>query len=276
MPHSTVGYEKRFNWAFGVKDEAEFVALVLAGQPEPPKYFAEMKRINKQGPRVLHGFQRPERLPWERLDAMLSAGALVIDTRPAAAFATGHVPGTISIPLDNSFNTWAGWLVPFDRTFHLIVDAAHAGALDEAVRDLAMIGLDRVADWFDASAVEQWAAAGGVLQQVPQLTVRELATGMQSGDVAVLDVRGAAEWEAGHLPGVPNLPLGYLTDRLDEVRRDGTLVVHCQSGARSSIAASVLQLRGFTNVVNLAGGYAAWQRDGLAVEQEADALAATP
>jgi hydroxyacylglutathione hydrolase len=249
---------------------------VLAGQPEPPKYFAEMKRINKQGPRVLHGFQRPERLPGEQLEAVLATGALVVDTRPAAAFAGEHVPGTINIPLNNSFNTWAGWLVPFDRAFHLIVEATHAGALDEAVRDLAMIGLDRVEGYFDASAVEQWATAGGTLQQVRQTSVRELSSRMRAGDVAVLDVRGAAEWEAGHLPGVPNIPLGYLIDRLDEVPRDRPLVLHCQSGARSAIAASLLQARGFTNVVNLAGGIVAWQQDGQPVEQEAEALAGTP
>ena len=269
VPHSTVGYERRFNWAFGYTDESEFVTAVLAGQPEPPKYFAEMKRINKEGPRVLHGFPRPERLPSTRLEDVLKTGAIVVDTRDAADFAAGHVPGTINIALNKSFNTWAGWLIPFDRDFYLVVDAQCTNCVDEAVRDLAMIGLDRVAGYFDSGVVDHWAASGHELATVPQITSRELAGRARAGDVAVLDVRGRSEWEAGHLPGVENIPLGYLTDRLDEIPRDKPLVVHCQSGARSAIAASVLRARGLTNVVNLAGGFADWQNAGLPVERGA-------
>ena len=273
VPHSTVGYERRFNWAFGVHAEADFIENVLAGQPEPPKYFAEMKRINKEGPRVLHGFRRPERLPLTRLHEILASGATVVDTRAAASFAEGHVPGTINIALNKSFNTWAGWLIPFDRDFYLIIDDHCAHCVDEAVRDLAMIGLDRVAGYFGSAVVEEWGAGGRALATVPQISAEELAERVEAGDVAVLDVRGQAEWEAGHLPGVPNIPVGHLTDRLDEVPRDRPLVVHCQSGARSAIAASVLQARGFKNVVNLTGGFANWQNAGHPVERGADAAA---
>jgi hydroxyacylglutathione hydrolase len=267
VPHSTVGYERRFNWAFGAKDESEFVQLVLAGQPEPPRYFAEMKRINKEGPRVLHGFRRPERLPSARLEDTLKSGAIVVDTRHAADFAAGHVPRTINIPLNNSFTTWAGWLIPFDRDFYLIINDQCTHCVDEAVRDLAMIGLDRVAGYFGSEAVDQWAERGRELATVPQITSRELAERTRAGDVAVLDVRGRSEWEAGHLPGVENIPLGYLADRLHEIPRDRPVVVHCQGGARSAIAASVLQARGLTNVVNLTGGFADWQNAGHPIER---------
>ena len=274
VPHSTVGYEKRFNWAFGVHDEAEFVQMVLAGQPEPPKYFAEMKRINKEGPRVLHGFGRPERLPASRLDDLLESGAIVIDTRHAADFARGHVPGTINIALNKSFNTWAGWLVPFDRDFYLIITDQCTHCVDESVRDLAMIGLDRVTGYFGSEVVDQWAERGRELASIPQITVNELDQRVRDGDVTVLDVRGHAEWEAGHLPGVKNISLGFLSDRLEEIPRDRPLVVHCQSGARSAIATSVLRAKGFSNVVNLTGGFAAWQDAGHPVERSAssDAL----
>ena len=267
VPHSTVGYEKRFNWAFGVRDEAEFVQMVLAGQPEPPKYFAEMKRINKEGPRVLHGFRRPVRLPSSRLDDLLKAGAIVVDTRHAADFAGGHVPGTINIALNKSFNTWAGWRVPFDRDFYLIIDDQCTHCVDEAVRDLAMISLDRVTGYFGSEVVNQWAERGRELATIPQITSNELAERVRTGDVAVLDVRGHAEWEAGHLPGTENIPLGYLTDRLEEIPRDKPLVVHCQSGARSAIATSVLRANGLTNVINLTGGFASWQDAGHPVER---------
>jgi hydroxyacylglutathione hydrolase len=262
VPHSTVGYERRFNWAFEDMTEDQFVARVLAGQPEPPAYFAEMKRINKEGPRALGGFRRPERLAGRRLAGLLEAGALVIDTRPAAEFAAGHVPGTINIPLDKGFTTWAGWLVPYDRDFLLILSDRDGRLLDEAVRDLAMIGLDRVAGWFAGEAVAEYAADGRALGTVPQIAPQELAERLLGGEVTALDVRGRAEWEAGHLPGVENIPVGYLTQRLDELPRDRPLVVHCQSGARSAIAASVLRAGGMTNVVNLTGGFAAWEAGG--------------
>jgi hydroxyacylglutathione hydrolase len=147
--------------------------------------------------------------------------------------------------------------------------------VDEAVLDLAMIGLDRVAGWFGAEAVAAWAAEGRELQSTPQITSAELAERMEQGTVAVLDVRGAAEWEAGHLPGVENVPVGYLTDHLEEIPRDRPLVVHCQAGARSAIAASVLQANGFRNVVNLAGGYADWEAGGHPVERGAPEAALT-
>ena len=271
IPHSTVGYERRFNWAFGYEEENEFVTAVLAGQPEPPKYFAEMKRINKEGPRVLHGFRRPERLPSTRLEDVLQSGAIVVDTRHAADFAAGHVPGTINIALNKSFNTWAGWLVPFDRDFYLIINDECARCVDEAVRDLAMIGLDRVAGYFGSEAVAHWTESGREFGTVPQITSKELLERVRAGDVAVLDVRGQNEWASGHLPGVENIPLGYLTDRLDEIPRDKPLVVHCQSGARSAIASSVLRANGLMNVINLTGGFADWQKAGHPVKHTAAA-----
>lgn len=271
VPQTTLGYEKLFNRAFQVEDEDEFVAMILAGQPEPPKYFAEVKTINRAGPRVLDGFARPERVPDAALAEVLAAGTLVIDTRAAADYASGHVPGTLNVPLNKSFNTWMGWLVPYDRPFVLIADEAR---LDEAVRDLAMIGLDRVDGWLPASAVNAWAAAGGLVGTIPQTTAPRLAEMMERGMVNVLDVRGAAEWEAGHLPGVPNVPVGHLAERLAEVPTGRTLVVQCQGGARSAIACSVLRAHGITDVVNMAGGYAEWARAGLPVEREDAAVPA--
>jgi hydroxyacylglutathione hydrolase len=265
-----VGYEKIANWGVATTDEEEFVRMVLAGQPEPPRYFAEMKRINKLGPRILGGVHRPPRLPGAALEGLLRQGVVVVDARPAAEFAGGHVPGTLNVPLDGSFTTWAGWLLPYDRDVYLLLDDAggsHAG-VEEAVRDLAMIGLDRVAGVFGADALEAWTAAGHALATVAQATPAEVASLLARDDATVVDVRGRAEWEAGHLPGVPNIPVGYLAERLDDLPTDRPLVVHCQSGARSAIAASVLRSRGLGNVVNLVGGYAAWQQAGLPVVRE--------
>ena len=279
VPQSTVGYERRFNWALAVDSEDEFVRQVLTGQPEPPAYFAEMKRINRDGPRMLNGFSTPQWLPEVRLPEVLARKAFVIDARPAADFAAGHVPGTINIPLNRSFTTWAGWLTPFDEDFYLIIDdsGSDRGAhnVKEAARDLAMIGLDRFAGYFGAHAVREWGRGGGQLLTVPQLTAAELSARRTRGDVVVIDVRGRAEWEEGHLPGVPNIPVGYLVKRLAEVPRDRPVVVHCQAGSRSAIAASVLQAHGISSVMNLSRGYQEWVSAGLPVEREGDAVAAT-
>jgi len=267
VPSTTLGYEKLFNWGVAADDEALFVKQVLAGQPEPPKYFAEMKRINREGPRILGGFTRPRHLDEEKLARLVEAGETVVDTRPAAQYALEHVPGTINIPLNRSFNTWAGWLLDYDRDFWLIVsDDSHA-LIDEAVRDLAMIGLDRVGGYFTAGAIETWATEHRQIDTVRHIRPGELVGMMERGEVAVVDVRGAAEWEAGHLPGVPNIPLGYLSERLDEIPRDRPVVVQCEAGGRSAIAASVLQAHGIQNVANLSGGFRAWAADGHPVEK---------
>ena len=263
VPASTVGYEKRFNWGLQPMTEDQFVQRVLDGQPEPPTYFAQMKRINKEGPSLLHGFRHPERLPAARLGELLAGGQVVVDTRPTAAFAAAHVPGTLNIPLGKTFSTWAGWLLPYDRDIHLIVDE-DSRARDEAVRDLAMIGLDRIAGVFGHDTVGVWAqtAAKG---KIAQTTATELHDTLLPRGVAVIDVRNQAEWNAGHLPGAHHMQLGTLAARLDDVPRDGVVVVHCQGGTRSAIAASLLAAHGFHNVVNLQGGFQEWTSTGYPV-----------
>ncbi|HWE42904.1 MAG TPA: rhodanese-like domain-containing protein [Gemmatimonadaceae bacterium] len=271
VPTSTLGYERIANWALRADDEDEFVAAVLAGQPEPPKYFAEMKRVNRDGPRLLGGFHRPDRLPSATLRELLARGAIVVDTRPATEYAARHAPGTINIPLNRSFTSWAGWLIPYDREFHLLVDGSCDECIDEAVRDLAMIGLDRVGGYFPSTVLDEWARAGGELGSVPQVGVEELAGRLRRREVVAVDVRGHAEWEAGHIPEVANIPVGYLGDRIAEIPRDRPVVMQCQSGARSAIAASLLRARGLTNVATLVGGFADWERAGLPVVREAAA-----
>jgi hydroxyacylglutathione hydrolase len=228
VPSSTLGYERLANWAFGVTDEDAFLDAVLAGQPEPPKYFAEMKRINRDGPPILGEIGRPPMLDAAQLATLLANEALVVDTRPATEFARRHIPGTINIPRSKSFTTWAGWLIPYDRDFHLVMNGDPATAMDAAQRELAMIGLDRIAGWFEAGVVDEWERAGHPLGSVPQISVAELARELDTGRL--------------------------------------TVVVHCQAGSRSAIAASVLRANGVTGVVNLAGGFAKWQAAGNVVE----------
>ena len=262
MPHSTLGYEKLFNWALRIDDEDAFAAEVLRHQPEPPAYFAHMKRINRDGPAHWGGGRTPERLAGERLADVLAAGGFVADTRGADAFAAGYVPGTINVPLNRSFPTWAGSMIPFDGEFFVI---AEPGRIGEVARDLGLIGLERIAGYWEADAVAAWAAAGGSLGRTPQIDAAELQRREAAG-AAVIDVRGHAEWEGGHIPGVPNIPLGALAARLAEVPRDRPVIVQCQGGARSAMAASVLKAHGWDDVTNMSGGFAAWKAAGLPVE----------
>jgi len=268
IPQSTLGYEKRFNWAFQAKSEDDFVKSVLSGQPEPPKYFAMMKKVNKEGPRILGGFPQPPRLELDALARLVADGALVVDVRRGSDFGTGHVPGTINIPLNSSFTTWAGWLVPFDRDVHLIVDgsgdqAARSAAL--AARDLAMIGLDRVAGYFDVGVVDAWSHAGRPLGKIAQIDSTDLSASLAHQGVTLLDVRSENEWTEGRIPRAIHISLGYLADRLNELPREKPIVVHCQSGSRSVIGASLLRARGFDRVVNYPGGFSDWTKQGLPV-----------
>ena len=265
VPSSTVGYEKLFNWGLSHTSEDEFVAAVLAGQPEPPMYFAEMKRTNKVGPRLIGGFRFPARLPESQLDALLAEGATIVDTRPLADFARRHVPGTLHVPLGKSFTTWAGSVVGYDRPFYLVADEAGRDAILGAVRDLAMIGLDQVAGYFGVEAVDQWVAEHGRDGVLRDVGADELAALRVMG-AEVIDVRGPAEYEAGHIPGALSFPVGRLAESLDRLPRDRTLVVHCQMGGRAAVAAALLEARGFGDVVHLAGDFAGWQAAGRPVE----------
>ncbi|HET7584556.1 MAG TPA: MBL fold metallo-hydrolase [Gemmatimonadaceae bacterium] len=269
VPQSTLGYERLFNWALTTADEEEFVRMVLAGQPEPPRYFAEMKRINRDGPPVREHAERPGRLPAAQLPELLESGALIIDTRHRAAAAAGMIPGTISLPLGRSFNTWAGWLIPYDRDIYLIVDDDCDDCLERATRALSMIGLDAVAGYFGDEVIEAWTASGRELDIVPQMGVGDLAERrVQGGGAApiLVDVRGAAEWSAGHIPGAQHIPLGELLERAGELDRDAEVVLHCQGGGRASIGATLLKAHGFTNVSNLSGGFSEWKASGQQVE----------
>ena len=270
IPSSTLGYERRFSWAFGVKSEDEFVERVLAGQPEPPTYFASMKRINKQGPAILGGFHAPPRQADDAIAATLAKGAMIVDTRTAAAYALGHVRGTVNIPINSSFVTWAGWLIPPSADLYMIVSDETPPALTALVRLLALIGLDSVKGYFGELAIERARTRGETLRTIDQIRPDELSRRLPSGDAVVIDVRSAAEWEAGHLPGAVHIPLGYLVDRIDSLPRSKTLITQCQSGARSAIAASLLEQRGFDRVLNLTGGFAQWQHAGFPVVKGAE------
>jgi hydroxyacylglutathione hydrolase len=265
VPQSTLGYEKRFNWAFGIADEAEFVRAALAGQPEPPPYFARMKQINQAGPRLLGHRSPPPRQSLERLAAVLADGGAVVDIREPDDFGRASIPGTINIPANRSFTNWAGSLLPYDQDLYLLGDD-RTGVIERLTQDLAGIGLERVAGYFPAGIIDEWSGSRRNLQRIPVVTVDELARGFRQNGSVVIDVRGEGEWKVGHVPGSLNLPLSQLDRRLEQIPRRSPLVVHCQTGPRAAIGASLLLARGFSDVRLLPGGFAQWRAAGHVVE----------
>jgi hydroxyacylglutathione hydrolase len=265
VPQSTLGYEKRFNWAFAVKDEEEFVRVVLAGQPEPPRYFAEMKRINQSGPRLLGNVEPPARLSLTALTDAIARGDPVVDTRDSTRFGHAAIPGTINIPAGRAFTTWAGSLLPYDRELYLIVDESRAEGI-ELVRDLAGIGLDRIAGYTGLDAIEAWTRRHGEPQRIPSVSLEHMQRKLENDGVVILDVRDESEWKAGHIPGSRNIPVGRLDQTLRGIPKGAQLIVHCQTGARAAIGASLLRAKGITDVSLFSGGFAEWRAAGLPVD----------
>lgn len=194
----------------------------------------------------------------------------MVDLRRAEAFGRGHLPGSLNIPLDRSFPNSAGALLPDDQDLYLVVEDPCERCVEAAARDLARVGLDRVAGYVPASALRAWAGSGRSLAVVATEGPEQVRPLVEQGAVNVLDVRGRSEWQGGHLPGARHIPLVELPERLEEVPTDRPLVLQCGSGARSAIAASLVQRHGIGEVRNLAGGFAAWKAAGAPVVQDGE------
>lgn len=260
VPNSTVGYEKITNWALRIEDEETFIAELLDGQPEPPRYFGRMKQINKEGPRVLGGVPHPARLTLTQFTEAMAQGMTLIDTRDKLAFAGGHYPGSLNIQNNNAFSTWAGWMLPYDAPFLLVASDSRIG---ELTRALIRIGLDDIAGY--VSDMDRIGDAGHDMQIVDQITVDELRA--HRDEYLVLDVRGATEHSTARIPGSVNIHAGMLAGKLDRLPRDRRIAVHCVSGDRSSIATSYLLAQGFDHVRNLTCGINGWMQRGYDIER---------
>ncbi|MBU6366027.1 MAG: MBL fold metallo-hydrolase [Gemmatimonadetes bacterium] len=260
IPTSTVGYELRHNPAVRAADsEAGFVDYILSGQPEPPLYFARMKRENRAGPAVLGRLPTVPALEPAALGALAGRlDAAILDTRPRQAFLAAHVAGALLCEPDFQFVTIAGSYVPAGTPVYLVVEPSR---LEEAVRNLVRIGLDDVRGYVPPAALEAWLAtpaAAGAVARIESVSMAELEARRQAGGVAILDVRGGGEHALAHIPGAQHIAHTRLLPHVDEVPRDCPVLVHCGSGARSAHATALLQRHGAT-VVNVADTFARWQ-----------------
>lgn len=253
VPSSTVGYEKIRNWAFQYSDnEKGFTDYLLADQPEPPKYFAMMKKLNKVDRPLLIEVPKHAKLSKaEFLDAY-EKDIKVIDTRNKADFAQGFIPRSVNIQGNNSFATWCGWMLNYNEQFILVADEAQ---MDDLTRKLMRIGLDNIYGFVDN--VNDF---GFELEKADVIDIDEFKTYLNKPNVQVLDVRGAAEYETGHVEGAENLFVGTLKDNLDKIDKNKQVVIHCQSGDRAAIAASLLHKNGI-KVKNFSGGMAEWKKN---------------
>ncbi|MCB9205927.1 MAG: MBL fold metallo-hydrolase [Ignavibacteriales bacterium] len=258
VPSSTVGYEKLVNWAMKLENEEEFVEKLLEGQPEPPKYFAMMKKLNKFGPTVLGGIPHPAKLTLNQFREALQKGVTIVDSRDKLSFAGGHVKGSLNIQDNSEFSTWAGWMLKYDEPFVLI---AYADRVEELTKALVRIGMQNFYGY--VSDLDKWADQCHELDTVNQITVNELKEMVsKNGDnIEIIDVRSYIDYSENKIPNSKNIFAGYIADKLENISEEKIKVVYCHSGNRSSIAASALMNSGIKNVINLTGGFSAWEKE---------------
>jgi hydroxyacylglutathione hydrolase len=244
VPTTTVGYELRNNRSIrAADDEQTFVDFILAGQPEPPAYFARMKRQNRSGPPLLGQHPAPRRVDAVTISALRDRhDVAVLDTRPRKAFIEGHIPGSILAELDYQFVAIAGSYVDETTPIYLVIDEER---VDEAVRGLVRVGLDRVEGYLTPQMLHAFAESGGALSRTTTIDMPTLEEMRVAGKGQVVDVRGAAEFEAGHVRGAINIPHTRVAQRHGELQSDLPLLVHCNSGARAAAAVSMLERLGY-------------------------------
>lgn len=261
VAQTTLGYERRFGWAFQHVSQQAFAEAVLADQPAPPPYFARMKQINCYGP-VARSQQELPQLTLDQLAAALDTGALLIDLRSSDAYAAGHVHGALNLPYGPMLLNWGGWLIDGQRTVVLVADRQQAA---DACAELGLIGVDQIIGAVAPDSVAAWIAGGRRAATFERRPAADLQSLIAAG-VPVIDVRRPAEYAAGHIPGSQNLPLGDLPQLLHKLSASrGPVIVHCQGGGRSPVAAGIMAAHGWGPIAEMRDGFMAW--DGPVVVQ---------
>ena len=259
---STIGKERQFNYALRPMSREQFVHMLTSDLPTRPEYFRLDAEINRQGAEALEKLPELKAMTPKEAQSQQSAGAIVLDTRPTAEYSACHVPGALHIALSGQYASWAAILLGLDSKIILVCEDPER--LQESQMRLARVGIEKVAGYLDGGMLA-WEKAGLKAAQVPEISVLDLARAMaeQNGNLQVIDVRKKAEWEAGHIEQARLKPLDQLRSMIGDLDRARPVAVHCKSGYRSSIAASLLEAAGFQNLMNVTGGFDAWQAQKL-------------
>ena len=260
---STIGNERRSNYALQPMTKAAFVDLVTADQPDAPPYFTYDAVLNSQERPTLDETLARELNPMtlDQVLAIQETGGQILDTRDPSDFAAAHLVGSINIGLGGQYATWAGTVLSRENPIVIIADP---GREHESATRLGRIGFDHVVGYLKgglASLATRPDLTGMTERISAPLASERLAT----GGPLLIDVRAPAEREQKHVPASISMPLNRLVERVGELPTDRPLLLHCAGGYRSSIAASLLQLHGFRHVSEIAGGIAAWEAAGLLV-----------
>jgi len=262
-PMSTLGFERTANPYLqkGLGRDA-FVEKILANVPPFPPYYRRMKTVNSQGLHTLDGLPGLKPIGVEGFKQLADSGHVVIDLRDQLSFGGGHIPGAFGLGAGSDLSTWAAWVVPYDTPM-LLVDR-DASRIEEAVRALVRVGLDRVEGYL-AGGMSAWTAAGLPQSHTPQLSPLDLQQRLARGEkFRVIDVRSDGEWNGGHIDGARHIMGGFLADRAAELENgNDPIAVICGAGYRSTVAASILERAGIGPVFNVTGGMGAWERAGL-------------
>jgi glyoxylase-like metal-dependent hydrolase (beta-lactamase superfamily II)/rhodanese-related sulfurtransferase len=260
---STIGTERLTNYALQFKTREEFVRQLTANLPTRPEYFSQDAEINRGGAPALAELPEPAAISSTELKSMLEQGVMALDVRPNPDFVAGHVPGSVNIALSGQFASWAATLLGLSSRPVLIADTPEQYA--EARMRLARVGIEDTRG-FLKDGIAGWKSTGFALAETPQITVQQLQERLSGGPIQVLDVRREPEWQAGHIANAAWWPLDNFRVSSPEVDPAAPIAVHCKSGYRSTIACSLLQRAGFQNVINVTGGFDAWQQETLPVE----------
>src|SRR5690349_5452929 len=263
---STIGEQRKFNYALKPMSKEEFVTMMTADLPEAPSYFPKDAEINRSGARGLSELQPPQPLTPQEVQQLRSEGHILLDVRSAADFGAAHVPGSMNIGLGGQFAMWAGCLIPLNASIVVIADTG--AQVDEAVVRLARVGIENVKGYLEGG-VQSWRDAGLQVDEIAQISVAELNERIAKDDMQIVDVRRPGEYVNGHVPHALNAPLASLDKSVGplDLQKDKLTAVICAGGYRSSAAASLLQQQGFSNLLNVAGGTGAWVNAGFRVEQ---------
>ncbi|HTO37888.1 MAG TPA: MBL fold metallo-hydrolase [Brumimicrobium sp.] len=251
VPSSTVGYEKIRNWAFQYGDDKEgFVDYLLEDQPEPPKYFAMMKHLNKVPRRLLVEVPKHPKLTKEQFLTAHKNNLKVIDARNKVDFAEGFIPGSINIQGNKSFSTWAGWLLNYEEQFVIV---ASESQMEDLTRKLMRIGLDNIYGFIDN--VED---LGIELQKSHNYSIEEFEKKIGDPNVQIVDVRGESEYKINRIKGADHVFVGTIHENLDKLDKSKEIILYCQGGDRTSVAYSLVKRAGFEHVSNYMGGMNEW------------------